>query len=131
MKSILKIATITFILVFVGLLIMEITESPEERTEFERKTDDYGEVVVSAEPTNTKNGLEIVLNMDTHTVDLSEDLKDVSYLRSNGDEHRPIEWLGDPPGGHHRSGRLIFENDFDDFTLYIESIGGENKKFNW
>ena len=51
-------------------------------------------------------------------------------VKVDGREYRPAEWIGDPPGGHHRSGNLIFEEEFNEFILHI-AIGGENKKFNW
>ena len=50
---------------------------------------------------------EIAIN--THQGDLSFDLTEVSLLEDDrGNVVKPIRWEGSPPGGHHRSGTLIF-----------------------
>lgn len=50
---------------------------------------------------------EVVL--DTHSAALTQDLLDVPVLiGAPGDEYKPIAWEGDPPGGHHRKGMLVF-----------------------
>lgn len=49
---------------------------------------------------------EVVL--DTHSVDLSDDLARTATLHVAGAQHAPIGWDGDPPGGHHRKGVLRF-----------------------
>ena len=51
---------------------------------------------------------EIVLQ--THSQDLSDDVKAVSTLIADGRATQvPTAWEGDPPGGHHRKGVLGFE----------------------
>jgi hypothetical protein len=51
---------------------------------------------------------EIVL--ETHTGDLGDDLLKTSVLVTDNDVRlRPLEWHGDPPGGHHRKGVLVFQ----------------------
>jgi len=50
---------------------------------------------------------EIVL--ETHSQDLSDDLKAVSWIiGEGGGRMAPTAWEGDPPGGHHRKGVLRF-----------------------
>ena len=50
---------------------------------------------------------EIVL--ETHSQDLSDDLKSESTLVADGGAKRsPSAWEGDPAGGHHRKGVLRF-----------------------
>lgn len=50
---------------------------------------------------------EIVL--ETHSQDLGDDLKAVSWLIGEGGGRlAPTAWEGDPPGGHHRKGVLRF-----------------------
>ncbi|MCL4798894.1 MAG: hypothetical protein KJ025_04860 [Burkholderiales bacterium] len=49
---------------------------------------------------------EVVL--ETHSVDLSDDLARAATLAVAGTQHAPIGWDGDPPGGHHRKGVLRF-----------------------
>ncbi len=51
---------------------------------------------------------EVVL--DTHSQDLSDDLKRTAVLiDANGKAHPPLSWDGAPAGGHHRKGLLSFE----------------------
>lgn len=50
---------------------------------------------------------EIALN--THSVDLSDDMVKISLLRDDaGKEYAPSAWEGAGPGGHHREGKLKF-----------------------
>lgn len=46
---------------------------------------------------------------DTHSGDLDYDIKNIMHLGNNGDLYEPLEWRGDPPGGHHLGGLLIFK----------------------
>ena len=99
------------------------------------KTDDSGQVFVDAKPLKTEGkNLQFEITVTTHSVDLSEDLSSVSKLIVDGLEATPIRWDGDPPGGHHREGTLLFEGNFinpKSVKLIIESIGGEKKEFEW
>lgn len=49
---------------------------------------------------------EIVL--ETHSGDLGDDLVKSAILTTDEETSRPLEWRGDPPGGHHRKGVLTF-----------------------
>jgi hypothetical protein len=50
---------------------------------------------------------EIVL--ETHSGDLGDDLaKRTTLVADNGAASSPVDWRGDPPGGHHRKGVLAF-----------------------
>ncbi|MBI5651119.1 MAG: hypothetical protein HZC40_11850 [Chloroflexi bacterium] len=47
--------------------------------------------------------------MNTHSVDLVDDLTQTAILRDDaGKEYAPIAWEGAGPGGHHREGKLKF-----------------------
>lgn len=49
------------------------------------------------------------IKITTHTGSLDFDLTKISTLEdSEGNQHQPVQWQGSPPGGHHRSGILIF-----------------------
>ena len=124
-----KLSLIFLTVFFAGLLVFEVMDSESIDNNFSEKRVD-GKVVVTAQPTITESGMEIFISMDTHTVDLEEDPQETAYVEVDGLEYEPIEWIGDPPGGHHRSGSLIFEEGFSEFILHM-TIGGENKKFNW
>lgn len=66
-------------------------------------------VTVKAVP-RTVSGPEWLFEIvfDTHSRDLSDDPVNASILIADGRESRPKEWKGDPPGGHHRKGMLVF-----------------------
>lgn len=94
-----------------------------------------GEVIIAVTPVDQINwSFEVVMN--THSVELSEDLTQVSVLvDENGNEHKPVEWRGDPLGGHHRAGTLIFGKIAPapkSVTLIIRQISGiAERKFEW
>jgi len=47
--------------------------------------------------------------MNTHFVDLSQDMVSVSTLEDDrGRSYQPVAWEGSGPGGHHRKGVLEF-----------------------
>ena len=76
------------------------------------------------------------VRMNTHSVNLGEDMVAVSLLRDDqGREYRPLRWDGSPPGGHHRNGVLEFPNlegNIKSFTLLIRNIAGvPERTFEW
>ena len=76
------------------------------------------------------------VSMSTHSVDLGEDMADVSTLTDDqGQEYRPVNWDGDGPGGHHRSGVLEFpalEGTPKSVTLVIRNIAKVPERvFQW
>lgn len=76
------------------------------------------------------------VSMSTHSVDLGEDMAVVSTLRDDqGREYRPVNWDGDGPGGHHRSGVLEFpalEGSPKSVTLVIRNIAKVPERvFQW
>ncbi len=49
------------------------------------------------------------VSMNTHQASLDFDLTKISHLEDDkGNIYQPSSWEGSPPGGHHRSGILIF-----------------------
>ena len=76
------------------------------------------------------------VRMNTHSVNLGEDMVAVSMLRDDqGREYHPLRWNGSPPGGHHRNGVLEFPNlegNIKSFTLFIRNIAGvPERTFEW
>ena len=76
------------------------------------------------------------VRMNTHTVPLNQDLKTSAVLRDDrGREYRPVEWVGSPAGGHHRSGTLIFPElgvSVTSVTLTFQNVGGvPARDFSW
>jgi hypothetical protein len=49
------------------------------------------------------------VTLDAHTQELADDLVNtVVLVTDDGREVRPAAWNGQPPGGHHREGKLEF-----------------------
>lgn len=78
---------------------------------FEVKSSSGGSVVVDVKPTALAPGkpAEFDVAMNTHSVDLSDDMVKIAVLRDDkGKEYKPTAWDGPGGGGHHREGRLKF-----------------------
>ena len=76
------------------------------------------------------------VRMNTHSVNLREDMTAVSKLRDDqGREYRPVNWQGSGPGGHHRKGVLEFptlEGSPRSVTLVIRNIADvPERTFEW
>jgi YHS domain-containing protein len=77
------------------------------------KTDDQKSVKVKVAPEKIRFGepVQFKIVFDTHSVDLSFDPVAISTLEfGHGVVVRPDKWEGAAPGGHHRSGILVFKN---------------------
>lgn len=95
-----------------------------------------GEVTVSVAPTKTDDGWDFDIMLDTHSVELDQDLVAHTVLRdASGREHRPETWAGDLPGGHHRKGTLKFSRESiesDPLILVMRNVGGVSERvFHW
>lgn len=76
------------------------------------------------------------IGLTTHSGDLSEDLAQTSVLVDNdGKEYPSIGWEGDPLGGHHRGGILMFNPIKPrpiSITLVIRNLRGvPERRFTW
>jgi hypothetical protein len=95
------------------------------------------QVVVTPQPAGSGAagwGFEVV--MDTHSTPLDTDLARNAVLTDDsGRGYAPLAWQGDPPGGHHRKGILLFpvpEGKPKAVELKITGIGGESERlFQW
>ena len=84
-----------------------------------------GAVDIVIEPTRIdETGAVFRIAMDTHSEELSADLASTSVLEVDGLEWTAATWSGDPPGGHHREGQLIFEASGPAVGSAVLSIGG-------
>jgi len=75
------------------------------------QTNRAGQVTVKVTPLEVSDkGWRFEVVLDTHSVALTQALPEIaSIVDGAGAEHRPVDWEGDPPGGHHRKGVLVFE----------------------
>lgn len=70
----------------------------------------FGGVTVNATPGTLSGGVwEFQIVFDTHSQDLRDDVAKSASLVADGAVSAPLEWSGDPPGGHHRKGVLRFK----------------------
>ncbi|MBI3938918.1 MAG: hypothetical protein HY323_18250 [Betaproteobacteria bacterium] len=68
-------------------------------------------VTVKAAPRSLSGSAwEFEIVFDTHSGELTDDLEKTAVLIADGGASRsPLKWQGDPPGGHHRKGVLLFK----------------------
>ncbi len=80
----------------------------------ESKIDMQGSVTIEVIPLDVSaktSEWKFDVGLNTHSLDLSEDMTDVSKLVDDkGNEYAPIRWEGSDVGGHHREGFLIFKS---------------------
>lgn len=94
------------------------------------QTIDGGSVTVQVTPIAFKMGapLEFDIAMNTHSVDLSDDMLKAVILRDDGGkEYAPTAWDGPEGGGHHREGKITFaglNTSTKSLTLVVKNIAG-------
>ena len=93
-------------------------------------------VVVTPKATAPGAAWEFEVVMDTHTKPLDTDLSRAAELIDDGGQrYQPLDWKGDPPGGHHRKGTLRFPapaSQIKAFEVRIQGIGGAGTRaFQW
>lgn len=113
-------------------------EISPETVSLETAVDSQGEVEVAVTPKNIRKDAliwEFEVVMDTHSVELDDDMVVASELVANGAAYQPISWEGDPPGGHHRAGVLKFRAialPSGSIALVIRDVGGvATRNFQW
>ena len=105
---------------------------------YENKSSDQNGVRVQVAPIvlSPNKAVEFQIRLNTHSVELGQDLTAVSELRDDqGRTYKALQWKGSPPGGHHRSGNLTFEalqTTAREVTLIIREVGGVDQRvFSW
>ena len=82
---------------------------PATAAELAAKSTSAGGVTVEAVPRGiTGPEWKFELSFNTHSQPLTDDPTVTAVLVADGRELRPKAWQGDPPGGHHRKGILVF-----------------------
>lgn len=130
MKYAIIILALVGILLFLGL---KFTQPPVMKTDpppsyLTTKTSSESGVTMTVTPGILDKTFSFRITLDTHTEELNADLKQVSTLTADQDQiYEPLEWEGDPPGGHHREGILRFpvlDSRPEMITLKIKEVGG-------
>ena len=78
---------------------------------FETKNNSGGSVDIAVTPETLEVGqpMAFEIAMNTHSVDLSDDMTQIVTLRDDqGKEYTPMAWEGAAAGGHHRNGVIKF-----------------------
>lgn len=104
---------------------------------WETKTDDQAGVTVAVTPANISPESEewtFAVAMDTHTVQLNQDMTRVAVLvDEQGKQYKALKWEG-PTGSHHREGVLTFARVTPtprSIELKISDVGGVTRSFSW
>jgi hypothetical protein len=105
----------------------------------EAQKNDEGAVSVSVTPqdvSKTGDAWRFDVRFNTHVTPITQDMVAVASLSGGGDAAEPpTAWEGDPPGGHHRHGVLVFkplEPTPTTLTLRIREVGGvAERTFTW
>lgn len=93
-------------------------------------------VAVTPEALSAAGPVKFAISLNTHSVELDQDLTAVAELRDDqGNSYRPEKWDGSPPGGHHRQGTLIFpalQSPAKSVTLVIRDVADvAERMFSW
>ncbi|MBI1201923.1 MAG: hypothetical protein GC182_05370 [Rhodopseudomonas sp.] len=109
-----------------------------QTTSWPSRQDTSGQVTVSVTPTDLSdnNAWRFSVQLNTHVAPISQDLVAVSVLSDGkGHDEKPTAWQGDPPGGHHRKGVLLFKPMTprpESLTLTIRQVGSASERtFTW
>ena len=105
---------------------------------YEAQSVEGGSVVVEVMPLALKIGSpsEFEIAMNTHSVDLSNDMLKAVVLRDDtGKEYAPARWDGPDGGGHHRLGKIEFPalaSGAKSVTLIVKGIASVPERiFTW
>lgn len=114
-------------------------DNPKQSAAFQAQVNKEGQVTVTVKPLTlsaTADTWRFEIQFDTHVTPLNQDLLQAALLTdTNGHDQRPSAWEGDPPGGHHRKGVLVFRPITPtpaSVTLKISQVGSlPERLFKW
>ncbi len=113
--------------------------APGQPKSFAPKENDEGGVRISVTPKSLLKAADawrFEVRLNTHVTPLTQDMVAVASLSGgSGVGEKPTAWEGDPPGGHHRKGVLVFkpiDPTPPTITLHIREVGGIGDRiFTW
>lgn len=102
------------------------------------KTDNQANVSVEVTPTVLKIGErpQFQVSFNTHSVNLDFAVDQIAKLTDqNNQTIGTASWQGAPPGGHHRSGQLVFDTVLPSrtqaVTLTLQGVAEVTRTFTW
>lgn len=105
---------------------------------YSAQTVEGGNVTVKVTPLKmeTTAALEFEITMDTHSVELNDDMMKAVILRDDTDmEYMPTVWEGPGGGGHHREGKIKFAPlpmNTKSLTLVVKNVADVPERlFTW
>jgi hypothetical protein len=110
---------------------------PAQSEPLAMKENKEGPVRVAVAPQSVSgDAWRFAVQFNTHVMPISQDMMTVASLSDGGGAgEKPMAWEGDPPGGHHRRGVLVFkpiEPMPAAITLHIREVGGiADRTFTW
>jgi hypothetical protein len=96
---------------FIAIVLLALLGWTWNANAYSSLTSSEKSVTVDVRPIQLRPGqpAEFEVRMNTHSVDLSQDMVSVSTLMDEqGRNYQPVAWKGSGPGGHHRKGVLAF-----------------------
>lgn len=134
----LALVIVVIFLVFNAIKKTEQFSKVKPTNRISQSENNLNSVTVTVKPKILKIGEKPTFEIEfsTHSVDLSFDVVQQSYLvDGKGKLFKEAVWEGSPPGGHHRSGTLSFNNSLaqtNNVELIIKNIAGvAERKFKW
>lgn len=128
---------LSIFVVIIGLSSMTTTLFAIEHNyfnqEFEEQVLKNRRVTFSVKPEIDKD-INIFISMNTHSVDLDFDMVEIGFLLdAKGNKIEPVSWDGPGKGGHHRSGKLMFNYNNYSTLIFVLNPGGKFKEleFTW
>jgi len=120
-----------------------IASQEDEPTFHGMKSDEQGFVTVDITPEkfdNSEEALTFVVALNTHSIDLSMDLAELTVLTTDTGKTVQATLWDAPLGGHHVEGKLSFPSSFDEtsvlmgaknITLSIKDLDVPLRTFTW
>ncbi len=130
MKYFIVLLIIVVISGSVYFFIKQDQQQDQPPIQWVEKIDDQPSVSISVLPLAAEQGspFKIQVEFDTHSETLDFDVTNIATLvDKDGNLIQPLSWEGSEPGGHHRSGILVFpplEPSASKFELKIRNVGG-------
>jgi hypothetical protein len=132
------------VLPFVSLVLLALAVGVPPMASAQTKSlpaieNNEGQVRVSVTPqslSKTADAWRFTVQLNTHVTPITQDMVAVASLSDGkGAGEKPTAWEGDPPGGHHRKGVLVFKPIKPapaTITLHIRQVGGvADRIFTW